>query len=176
MDRHFFAITKTVSFTIICFIVLSAPLIANAQTGSGNNSYGFLWAVLLFGIIIIISIYLILKPRAGKLYKKNLELEKALKEKTNELKGREEELAVINSVQEALVAQLDINEIYNLVGENIRKIFNAQVIDIVTYDHKNNLIEDKYSYEKGDRTLLGATAPKGFRKQVITSREPLIVN
>ncbi len=176
MDRHFFANTKTVFYKTIFFILLSVPLIAKSQTANENNTSSYLGVGLFFGIIIIVSIYLILKPRSGKLYKKNQELEKTLKEKTNELKGREEELAVINSVQEALVAQLDISEIYNLIGENIRKIFNAQVIDIVTYDHKNNLIEDKYSYEKGDRSLLGATVPKGFRKKVIASGEPLIIN
>ena len=67
---------------------------------------------------------------------------------------RNAELAVINSVQEGLAKELDIQAIYELVGEKMREIFNAQVIDIVTYDPQNDLIEDKYAYEKGDRTIL----------------------
>ena len=43
-----------------------------------------------------------------------------------------------------------IQGIYELVGEKIRDVFNAQVIDIVTYDRTVNKIEDRYSYEKGD--------------------------
>ena len=54
-----------------------------------------------------------------------------------------EELAVINSVQEGLVSEMDMQGIYDLVGEKIREIFNAQVIDIVTYDKTTNLLEDQ---------------------------------
>jgi GAF domain-containing protein/CheY-like chemotaxis protein len=93
-----------------------------------------------------------------------------------ETEQRESELAVINSVQEGLVAQMEIQSIYELVGEKIRNIFNAQIIDIVTYDKKKNLIEDKYSYEKGDRTLVGAREPLGFRKHLIESPQVLLIN
>src|SRR5690606_10083938 len=93
-----------------------------------------------------------------------------------ETEQRNAELAVINSVQESLVAKMDIQGIYELVGEKIREIFNAQVIDIVTYDPEKNLIEDQYSYEKGDRTLLGPRSAKGFRKHVIQTRQTLVIN
>ncbi len=93
-----------------------------------------------------------------------------------ETEQRTSELAVINSVQEGLVAQMDMNSIYELVGEKIRKIFKSQVVDIVTYDRSKNIIEDKYSYEKGDRTLVKARAPKGFRKHVIETGELLVHN
>ena len=93
-----------------------------------------------------------------------------------ETEQRNAELAVINSVQESLVAQMDMQGIYDLVGEKMREIFNAQVIDIVTYDKKTNSIEDRYSYEKGDRTLLGTREPKGFRKHVIQSGQMLVIN
>lgn len=104
----------------------------------------------------------------------------ALFHQTNKLlketEERTAELAVINSVQEGLVREMDITAIYELVGEKIRQIFNAQVIDIVTYDAKQDFIEDKYAYEKGDRTLLGQRKPKGFRKHVIETAKPIIIN
>ena len=78
-----------------------------------------------------------------------------------ETEQRNAELAVINSVQDGLVREMDIQGIYYLVGEKIREIFDAQVIDIVTYDRKTNLIEDKYSYEKGDRTWWVQESPAG---------------
>jgi GAF domain-containing protein len=93
-----------------------------------------------------------------------------------ETEQRTSELAVINSVQEGLVAQMDIQAIYDLVGEKIRNIFNAQIIDIVTYDKRKNLIEDRYSFEKGDRTLIGAREPLGFRKHVIVSPHVFLIN
>jgi hypothetical protein len=38
------------------------------------------------------------------------------------------------------------------------------------------LLEDKYSYEKGDRTLVGSWEPKGFRKHVIDTAQVLLVD
>ncbi|MBA4309432.1 MAG: hypothetical protein C0425_03765 [Chlorobiaceae bacterium] len=93
-----------------------------------------------------------------------------------ETEQRTAELAVINSVQEGLAKELNMLGIYELVGEKIREIFDVQVIDIVTYDSKTNLIEDRYAYEKGDRTLLGPREPIGFRKKVIETKEPIFIN
>ncbi len=93
-----------------------------------------------------------------------------------ETEQRNDELAVINSVQENLVAKMDMQGIYELVGEKIRSVFNAQVIDIVTYDRSADLIEDKYSFEKGDTTLLGPRKPKGFRKHVIQTGRSLKID
>src|SRR6266536_4302543 len=77
----------------------------------------------------------------------------------NETEQRTAELSVINSVQEGLAKELNIQGIYELVGEKMREIFNAQVIDIVTYDSSKNLLEDRYAYEKGDRTLIPPRKP-----------------
>jgi GAF domain-containing protein/CheY-like chemotaxis protein len=93
-----------------------------------------------------------------------------------ETEQRNAELAVINSVQDGLVREMDIQGIYDLVGEKMREIFDAQVIDIVTYDRKANTIEDRYSFEKGDRTLLGKREPMGFRKHVIENMQALYFN
>ncbi|HEY0732765.1 MAG TPA: GAF domain-containing protein, partial [Chitinophagaceae bacterium] len=93
-----------------------------------------------------------------------------------ETEQRNAELAVINSVQESLVAQMNMSAIYELVGEKMRQIFKVEVIDIVTYDRNKNLIEDQYAYEKGDRTKLGPREPKGFRKHVIETGQILLNN
>jgi GAF domain-containing protein/DNA-binding response OmpR family regulator len=93
-----------------------------------------------------------------------------------ETEQRTAELAIINSVQEGLAKELDIQGIYELVGEKMRAIFRAQIFDIVTYDKTSQLIEDRYAYEKGDRTLLGPRPLKGFRKYVIDAGKPLVIN
>src|SRR5438045_3350667 len=102
--------------------------------------------------------------------------EESVESLTARLHHRDEELAVINSVQEALAAQLSMQEIYKLVGEKIREIFNAQIIDIVTYDREKNLIEDQYAFEKGETTLLGPRVPNGFRKHIIQSHRLMLLN
>jgi K+-sensing histidine kinase KdpD/CheY-like chemotaxis protein len=134
------------------------------------------WAYLSYVLIAILFIYIIINWRTRQLKAKHAELEKTVEERTSQLSLRVEELAVINSVQDGLVREMDLQGIYNLVGEKIREIFHAQVIDIVTYDKEKNLIEDKYAYEKGDRTLVGPREPGGFRKHLIDTGKPFVIN
>lgn len=138
--------------------------------------YASWWAYTLYAIAALALIGFIVRYRTRQLKAKHKELEKTVALRTAELSHRIEELAVINSVQEGLVKEIGIQDIYDLVGEKIRLIFNAQVIDIVTYDAKTNLMEDRYAYEKGDRTLIGPREPHGFRKYVIESRQVQVIN
>ncbi len=89
---------------------------------------------------------------------------------------RAAELAIINSVQEELASKLDLQAIYELIGEKVREVFHVQVVDIVTYDPSSNLISMPFSYEKGDRSVISPTEPYGFRLHVINSCEPLLIN
>lgn len=134
------------------------------------------WAYLVYALASVALIYLIIRYRTKNLKEKHRELEKEVADRTGQLSLRVEELAVINSVQEGLVREMNMEGIYEMVGEKIREIFSAQVIDIVTYDKSANLLEDKYAYEKGDRTLLKPRPPKGFRKHVIDTGQLIIVN
>ncbi len=86
------------------------------------------------------------------------------------------ELQVINKVQEALAAKLDVQTIYELIGEKVRDVFNVEVVDIVSYDPDTNTITMPYSHEKGDRTVIAPCEPYGFRLQVIKTRQALLVN
>ena len=56
---------------------------------------------------------------------------KRLLTETNE---RAAELAIINSVQQGLAAKLDMQAMYDLVGDKVREIFDAQVVDIGMID------------------------------------------
>jgi PAS domain S-box-containing protein len=89
---------------------------------------------------------------------------------------RAAELAIINSLQEALASKLDLQAIFELIGEKICEVFDVQVVDIVTYDSEINLISMPYSYEKGDRSVIAPREPYGFRLHVINSGEPLLIN
>ena len=93
-----------------------------------------------------------------------------------ETQQRNEELAIINSVQEGLASKLDMQSIYELIGEKVREVFHVEVIDIVNYDPVTNLISMPYSYERGDHSVFLPREPYGFRRQVIESRLPLLIN
>jgi len=95
-----------------------------------------------------------------------------------ESEQRAAELAIINSVQQALAAELNMQGIYDAVGDKIREIFNQADMSIRIHDPETNLIHYPYSYEKGRRIhieshLLGET---GFAAHVLRTRETVVIN
>jgi serine phosphatase RsbU (regulator of sigma subunit) len=93
------------------------------------------------------------------------------------LMEREAELALINSVQQALASRLDVQAIYNLVGDKIRDIFDSQVVMISTYDSQTEEIEHRYAIERGEHIYAPGRYPiRGFRTQIVQTRQPVMVN
>ncbi|HEX9618383.1 MAG TPA: GAF domain-containing protein [Anaerolineales bacterium] len=94
----------------------------------------------------------------------------------NETEQRAAELAIINRIQQGLAAQLDMQAIYDLVGDKMREIFDADVVQINIYDRTRNLLSFPYCVEKGERHQHGSRAPWGFRENVLRTRQTLVVN
>ena len=69
----------------------------------------------------------------------------------HETRQRNAELALINSVQEAIAGELDPQAIYELVGDKIREVFEAQVVDIGIFDFEAQLTRYPYAIERGVR-------------------------
>ncbi len=90
---------------------------------------------------------------------------------------RAAELAIINSVQAGLVAKMDMQGIYDLVGDKIRDVFDAQGVGITTYDNLTNCVEFPYYLFRGERIVQEAwELGKGLTSHVIQSRQPLVIN
>ena len=68
-----------------------------------------------------------------------------------ETEQRNSELAIINTIQAGLATQLDIQAIYELVGEKISEIFDANTVMLSTFDLDNGLMHRRYAIEKGKR-------------------------
>ena len=93
-----------------------------------------------------------------------------------ELHQRETELTIINKIQQGLASHLDVQAIYDLVGEEIRQIFNAQIVMISTYDPMSHTVEHRYAIEKDQRVYYpGPHPPGGFRTEVIETRQPVYI-
>jgi GAF domain-containing protein len=92
----------------------------------------------------------------------------------NETEQRNAELAVINSVQEGLAAEMDMQGIYDLVGDQIRKLFDAQVTVIRTFNHKDKLENYEYAFEKGIRLTVAPRPIIWANKLLIDKKEPLL--
>ncbi len=94
----------------------------------------------------------------------------------DETRRRNAELAIINGIQQGLAAELDMQAMYDLVGDKIQEIFDAQVVDIGIYDRDAGLVRFPYSIERGVRFPDEPMELMSFRKVVIETREPLLVN
>ena len=92
---------------------------------------------------------------------------------TNE---RAAELAIINSVQKGLAEKLDMQAMYDLVGDKIQEIFDAQVVDIGLLDPDSGMIRFPYTIERGVRFPDEPAPLRGFAKIVFETRASLLVN
>ena len=110
-------------------------------------------------------------------------LEQKVAERTEELNAsngkleqRANELAIINAVQSGLASQLDIQAIFDLVGDKLRDTFDAQSVSIYTYDRQTNLMHFRYLIEKGERQFQEPIPLRGFGAKVIGTRQPLMIS
>jgi GAF domain-containing protein/DNA-binding response OmpR family regulator len=91
---------------------------------------------------------------------------------TNE---RAAELALINDVQRGLAERLDMQAMYDLVGDRIQDIFDAQVVDIGVVDHDARVVHFPYTIERGVRYPDEPIPLRSFRKTVIETGKPLLL-
>ena len=91
---------------------------------------------------------------------------------------RNAELAIINSVQAALAAELNIQGIYDAVGDKIREIFHNTDMNIRIQDPQTNMTHYPYMYENGERVFLEPQPYRvqGFTHYVLSTRETVVIN
>ena len=138
--------------------------------------YATWWAYVLYVLAAAAVIYSIVRWRTKQLHEKHRELEKIVEQRTHELKQRAEELGVINSVQEGLVKELDMQAIYDMVGNKIRDVFDAQAVIIATFDHESKTEIFNYAIEKGERFHLKPRPYDKVRQYLIDSKQKILIN
>ena len=94
----------------------------------------------------------------------------------SETEQRNAELAVINSVQEGLVAEMDMQGIYDLVGERVRQLFDAEVIAIVTLNLEEEKEYFQYAFEEGERIFPSGRTYDNVRRKIVQERTPLLIS
>src|SRR5678815_3156368 len=93
-----------------------------------------------------------------------------------ETEQRTAELAVINSVQEGLARELDMKAIYELVGNKIRDVFDAQAVIIATFDHDTGREKFNYLIKKGERYYPEPRPYDKLRYQLIMTKQKILIN
>ncbi len=125
---------------------------------------------------------MIQKVAAKKAGKKATPAKKGAGKKTasiplkQQLAQRTAELDIINSVQEGLASRLNMQAIYDLVGDKLRDIFDAQVVMIGVYDQNTGLLEHPYVLERGERFTVPPMNAIGIRKHVTETRKSVLIN
>ena len=95
-----------------------------------------------------------------------------------ETEQRNAELAIINSIQQGLAAELDFQAIVDLVGDKLREVFATPDLGINWYDEKANLLHYLYAYEHGKRLSIAPRppAPGGLFETMARTRQPQVLN
>jgi GAF domain-containing protein/CheY-like chemotaxis protein len=106
----------------------------------------------------------------------NVRLFDETKRLLGETDERAAELAIINSIQNGLAERLDAQSMYDLVGEKLTEIFDADGVDIERYDSESGMVEFQYTVERGERLPADAMPLIGFRRQLVETRAPVLVN
>ena len=92
-----------------------------------------------------------------------------------ETEQRTAELAIINSVGEAMASQLDVQTITRLVGDKVRDIFRAEVTSIYLLDRDTDMLHAIYSYDRGYvESIPRPLGDFGLTAQVITTRQTML--
>src|SRR6266508_3557773 len=96
----------------------------------------------------------------------------------DETEQRAAELAIINSVQEGLASKLDMQAIYDLVGDKIREIFPNTDTEIRIYDPKTNLIHFPYFIDDGQRVAVDPIplTASGISSYILRNGQTLVIN
>ncbi len=111
-------------------------------------------------------------------------LERRVEQRTAELQAandglaqRSAELAIINSVGEAMSSQLDVDTIVRIVGDKVRDIFQTEVANIILYDAQSALLRVVYEYDRGYVPICPPfPLGQGLTSIVLRTREPLLLS
>jgi len=110
-----------------------------------------------------------LSAENSDLREENQRLRRAIEE-------RDSELGIINSVQESLASKVDMQSIYDLVGEKIQEVFDVQGVDLTYLDESNQSINYYYSYEKGRSLGLTQIPFTDRTRYLIETKQPIVIN
>ena len=106
----------------------------------------------------------------------NVRLFDETKRLLTETDQRAAELAIINGVQNGLAAEIDMQAMYDLVGDRIQETFDAQVVDISIYDREKRRLRFPYTIERGVRFPDETMELVGFRKHIFETDQPLLID
>lgn len=96
-----------------------------------------------------------------------------VQEREEEVAERAAELATINRISQAISAKLEMQSVIQLVGEQIRDLFQAPIAYVALLDRPSMMIHFPYAHgEDMSSQPLG----RGLTSQIIRTGQPLLIN
>jgi signal transduction histidine kinase/DNA-binding response OmpR family regulator len=96
-----------------------------------------------------------------------------LDRQAREIEQRAAELATIDNISRALASELDLDALIQLVGEQVRKVFGAQIAYLALLDRPTGTIHFRYGYGDSFAPLPLGT---GMTSRILQTGEPLLIN
>jgi transcriptional regulator with GAF, ATPase, and Fis domain len=119
------------------------------------------------------TICLIVKARTSILFNQQKILEDTVEARTAEANQRLKELATVNQVSQALTEKLQLNDLIQLVGDEMKKLFKSDITYLAILDPETNIIN--FPYQDGD-VMEPMTYGQGLPSQIIKTGQPLLHN
>jgi signal transduction histidine kinase len=90
-----------------------------------------------------------------------------------ETEQRAAEMQTVNNISRALVSQLEFDKLIELVGEQMKKTFKADIVYLALHDRESNMLNFPYYY--GDEPQ-SRPFGNGITEKIILKKEPLLIN
>jgi signal transduction histidine kinase/CheY-like chemotaxis protein len=90
-----------------------------------------------------------------------------------EAKQRATELSTVNSISKALASQLNPDELIDLVGNQMKDLFRANIVYLALLNQKTRIIH--FPYQFGDN-MSPIKLGEGLTSKIILTGEPLLIN
>ncbi len=97
-----------------------------------------------------------------------------INQREREVRERAAELVTINHITQALATQLDEDQLIQLVGEQVRGLFNAPIAYVSLLDRKTMTLLFPYSF--GEDAAQPRPYGTGITSQIIRTGQPLLIN
>jgi PAS domain S-box-containing protein len=95
----------------------------------------------------------------------------------DETRQRAAELAIVNTVGQALAEQLQLEALIERLGDQLREVFAADIVYVALHDTATDIIEFPCYVELGKRPLYPPMRlGEGLTSRILQSKEPLLLN
>jgi signal transduction histidine kinase len=91
----------------------------------------------------------------------------------SETEQRATELQTVNKISSAMVSHLEFDSLINLVGEQMRETFKADIVYLALHNRKTDMLHFPYIYGE---TAESRPFANGITEKIIINQEPLLIN